>query len=370
MRTSTLRAAAGGLVVTRAEVEERVIAPVIGESFRVPVPVARVRRAAGARAARQVKAWVDDVLSEHGRPEWRRPWREAVNAAAEHLERYARLDLSRYRFVLLPRQSHPIVRALILMAEEQGIPTVFLPHSPMTTWQVDLPFSYAGLRGDAERELVVARLAADPARILVVGNPATTVLEDPMPPLRADLPGVLAVSPDPEPVLRHVIELLQQGGLDRVLVAPHPRSDLSVLRRLMPHGWEMHRGNRTLELLRQGAPWMIQMSSGVAWEAAALGIPTADVRWNGREPDYPFLADETVFRSLRNPDDVVRFIATVSEFDREQSRVHARAWSAVDGAEAVTRIRAFLSDIDGPRPRIADGWAPGGALRVASRLRV
>ncbi|MFT4305515.1 MAG: hypothetical protein QM604_01345 [Microbacterium sp.] len=367
LRPSTLHAAAGGLVVTREVTEERAIGPVVGAASEVCPPRPRVRAGVHVGA---VKNWIDEVLRAHDRPEWRRSWREAANAVAFHLEQYDRLDLSRYRFVLVPRQSHPVVRAMILAAERQAVPVVFIPHSPMTSWQVDLPVSYAALRGEAERSLVVRRMGADPARLAVVGNPDATVLGAPMPSLRPELPGVLAVSPEPEPVLRRVIGLLRDAGLAQVTVAPHPRSDTAALRRMLPPGWRMHRGGRTTELLRQGPPWTIQMSSGVAWEAAVLGIPTADVRLDGRAPDYPFLADESVFPALRDADDVARFTAGAAGVSRERLRAHASSWCATDGADAAARARAFLDGVDGPRSRIADGWRPGGTLRSASVLGV
>lgn len=369
-RPSVLRAARDGLVVTRAVTEERVLDPVIGTAEAVELPALHSRpgRSADGAAVREVKAWIDETLRTHDRPEWRRPWRETANATACQLKQYARVDLSRFRFVLVPRQSHPLVRALILAAEDQDVPVAFLPHSPMTTWQVDLPVAYAGMRGDAERAFAVERTGADPARIAIVGNPDVAVLGESMPLLQPDAPGILALSPDPEPGLREIVELLHAADCANVIVAPHPRSDLRMLRRVVPGHWELHRG-RTVELLREGPPWVIQRSSGVAWEAAALGIPTGEVRSRSRAPDYPFLADESIYPALRSPDDVTRFVAWARTADRDRLRAHALKWGSPDGADAVARAQALLDGIDGPRPRIADAWAPGGALRSTSVLR-
>lgn len=368
---SVLRAAGDGLIVTRAVTEERALAPIVGKA--TPAPMSEVRdrpgRVVDTASVRAVKAWIDDTLRSHRRPEWLRPWRDAANAAASQLEQYARVDLSRYRFVLVARQSHPLVRALILAAEDQNVPVVLLPHSPMTAWQIDLPVAYAGLRGEAERAVTAARTGADPERIAVVGNPDIAVLRESMPTLRSDAPGVLALSPDPEPVLREMVSLVQAAGCTDVVVAPHPRSDLRMLRRIIPAQWELHRGGRTAELLRAGSPWVIQRSSGVAWEAAALGIPTGDIRPSSGLPDYPFLSDERIFPALREVDDVRRFVTWARSADRYQLREHALAWGSPDGAEAVERARALLDGIDGPRARIADTWAPEGVLRSRSALR-
>ncbi len=371
-RPSTLRSARGGLIVSRAVTEERVIHPVAGKANVVPLSAIRSwpGRTMNDSAVRKVKGWIDEILRTHERPEWRRPWREAVNATGYYLDQYARLDLSPYRFVLAARQSHPLVRALILAADGQDVPVVFLPHSPMTRWQVDLPFSYAGMRGEAERTLVAEATNADHSRIAVVGNPDTAVLEAPMPVLRADAPGVLALSPDPEPVLRSMVVLLRDAGLSRVVVAPHPRSDLKTLRRIIPASWQVFPGTRTTDLLQQGPPWVIQRSSGIAWEAAAFGIPTADIRSAAGAPDYPFLADESVYPALRSSEDVRRFVASAPIADRLRIRAHATSWVTVDGSDAVRRARALIDAIDGPRSRINDEWAPGGTLRSASVLGV
>lgn len=367
---SVLRAAGDGLIVTRAMTEERVLSPVVGSATPVQVPELRTRpgRVAGAAAVQAVKAWIDETLRSRQRPEWLRPWRDAANATACQIEQYGRMDLLRYRFVLVPRQSHPLVRALILAAEDQGVPVAFLPHSPMTAWQIDLPVAYAGLRGEAERAFTVAHTGADPERIVIVGNPDVSVLREPMPALRPDAPGVLALSPDPEPVLREMVALVQSAGCSDVVVAPHPRSDLRMLRRIIPAQWELHRGGRTADLLREGPPWVIQRSSGVAWEATALGIPTGELRPGSGLPDYPFLANERVYPALREADDVRRFVTWARSTDRHRLREHALAWGSPDGTEAVARARALLEGIDGPRARIADAWAPGGVLRSRSVL--
>lgn len=371
-RFTSLYTARGGLVGTRAVTEERVLGSVVGTAERIDLPNPRRGSLDPGRSAalKTAKTWIDATLGSHGRPELRRLWQETANATAYQMQQYTRLDFSRFRFVLVHRQSHPLVRTLIIAAEDQGVPVAFLPHSPMTAWQVDLPFSYAGVRGEAERAFAVDLTGAEPARICVVGNPDVTVLATPMPPLRPESRGILALSPDPEPILRETIELLRSAGCTHVAVAPHPRSDLQMLRRILPPTWRLHERSRTAELLREGPPWVIQRSSGVAWESAALGIPTGDLRSGSRPPDYPFLADENVFPALRDSGDISRFVASASTVDRVRLREYAGVWGSPDGPQAVARAQAFLDGIERSRPRIADAWGPNGVLRSRSELAI
>jgi len=362
----------GVLVVTRAVNEERVVDPLLPGRSPVSFPGLRDRPDGEARrdpAAVELLAWAEGFLVRHGRVELLPRWRDAVWGTAHHLQRYLAADWSRFRAVVVPRQSHPFVRALIVAAEAHGVPVVFVPHSPLTHWQVDLPVSYAGMRGVAERETIVRVMGADPVRIDVIGRPDTDLIEAPMPVLRRELPGVVAVSPDPEWQLRELFELVRAADVGPVVVAPHPRSDRAVLQRIVPRGWSIASTNRTLELLREGPPWLIQCSSGVAWESAVLGIPTGDVRLGGRRPDYPFL-ESPVFAALTSSDDVRRFVGAAAARDRAALRAESLGWCAIDGAAAVARGRALIDSADRALAgrRIADAWAPGGVLERRSPL--
>lgn len=367
---SRLRVFGDVLVVTRSVNEERVLDPVIGRVSDLPrsltIPISgSSTRDVSARAATQ---WVERALDHFGRTELAPAWRHAVNSTVHQLRWWRAFDLTRFRCVLIARQTHPLLRALIVAADAQHVPLAFIPHSPLTAFQTDLPVSHAALRGPAEREWVVRATGADPTRIATIGNPATSLLDAQPPALDQRLPGVLAVSPDPQPVLQRVIALMLDAGLSDVTIAAHPRSDLRMLRRLLPHGWSLAHSGRTADLLRRGHPWVIQMSSGVAWEAAALGVPVGDVRLSERPPDYPFLADATIFPPLRTAEDVRRFVANGASVDRHELRSYAQRWCATDGEDSVLQARSFLAGIDGVRPRIVDGWAPGGTLHRASQL--
>ena len=145
------RRAHGGLVLTRSPNEERALAPVIGVApdLRRASETSISGVAAHDATAVRMKQRVDAFLERHDRPELRASWRHAVNATQHELRRLETVDLTQFRFILLARQTHPLLRALILRAEEQGVPVVYVPHSPLTRFQVDLPVSFAGLRGDA-----------------------------------------------------------------------------------------------------------------------------------------------------------------------------------------------------------------------------
>lgn len=368
---SRTREALGGLVATRSPNEERALTPIIGEA---PSPRRRPSSGVPGVAAHRdsvvrVRRRIDAFLQRHNRPELRASWHHAANSTQHELQRLDRVDLSHFRFLLIARQTHPLIRALILRAEAQAVPVAYVPHSPLTDFQIDLPVSFAAVRGEAEREWLASKAGADPDRIAVVGNPATDITTEALPLLgEPSGPGVVAVSPDPEPALRRMFALLTAGGVREAIIAPHPRSDLRLLQRLLPQGWSIYQGGGTIDLLLTGPPWVVQSASGVAWESAVLGIPTADIRLDNRPPVYPFLTDESSFPALRVAEDVRAFIAAAARVDRRRLRETALRWCAEDGPQSVARIRSHLAGRLLPGPRIVDAWAEGGALVRESPL--
>ncbi|WP_029150377.1 hypothetical protein [Microbacterium indicum] len=354
----------GGLVATRSPNEERALAPILGRDPLAQPLTTTSRPGSASRAAAPVRRRIDAFLAARGRPELRASWHHAANMTAAEIACLARTDLSSHDFVLISRQTHPLMRALILAAERDGVPTVYVPHSPLTRFQADLPVTHALMRGAAERDWIAAQAGADAERIAVVGNPATAITSLPAPTLAE--PCVLAVSPDAEPTLRGHIALAADAGLTDVVVAPHPRSDLAVLSRLVPASWTIDGAGRTISLLERGPRFVLQASSGVAWESASLGIPTGDLRLAGRAPDYPFL--DSVIPALGSPDDVAAFAASAATTDRDALRAHAAAWCASDGSDAVAAARSALAGLPAARGRITDLWAPGGSFRAGSAL--
>lgn len=358
--------------MTRAENERRIIRPIVGgpgtptqiQGIDGKVPPRAVRRSTDALD------WVAETASLLDRRDLRAQWHATAIATEQHRRAYERVDFSQYRCVLVPRQSHPFVRALIQAARNQGVPVAYIPHSPLTLRQVDLPVTHAGLRGEAERALIAATTGADAARIDVVGNPSIDILTAEPPQISASQAGVLALGPDPERRLADVIELLTSAGLQDILVAPHPRTDARTLRRSIPRGWSVHTGARTLDLLRQGPPWVIQRNSGAAWESAALGIPTANIKLSDDPPVYPFL-DTPRVTAVSSPDEVRSFVANASNVDRGALRRQMREWCTYDGEDSIERARRFLDRASNDRTcttPIADVWARGGTLWARSPL--
>ena len=184
-------------------------------------------------------------------------------------------------------------RALVLAAREAGITTVYIPHAPVISDArlVDLPVDYAGLRGPAEIDHYEA-LGAPGGRLTVVGNPAIGEQRRGAHGPRVREP-VLATGADDPEALRATIELAHSVFGERCVLSPHPRTDPDSLRELMPDGWRLWTG-RTLDLLQQGPPALVQSSSGVALEGLGLGIPTIELAFPNTEPNYPFLRDPPV----------------------------------------------------------------------------
>lgn len=369
--TAGSHAAAGDiLIVTRAENERRVLTPVLGEGVTLETPTALLAALgdAAAKRARPTLRWVDELARRIGRTDLRDQWRAMTVATERHRMAYAQMDLSVYRCVLVPRQSHPFVRALIHESRAQRVPVAYIPHSPLTFWQIDLPVDHAGLRGPAERDYVVAATGADSERISVIGNPATDLLSADLPQLDERLPGVLALGATSESRNLHLIESTIAAGIEHVVVAPHPRSDMRALRKALPRSWAVHEGT-TVDLLRQGPPWLLQSQSGIVTDAAALGIPTAEVTLEDEPRVYPFLGADSICH-VASPNEIRYFTETARTSDRARLRETLRAWVACDGEDARSRARDFLAAITpaDAGPPIMDAWAPGGALHRTSVL--
>ncbi|WP_449283281.1 hypothetical protein [Leucobacter sp.] len=293
------------------------------------------------------------------------------------LTQYRAFDLSGYRGVLVATQHSPIMRALMVAAEEQGVPVVYVPHAPVAAnlAYLDLPVSYAGLRGVGEQHYYVDELGIPASLLDAVGNLASDVLSQAPPSVRRDGAGVLALSPHEPEVLSRIFSAVAAGSLGEMVVAPHPRSDLAQITGMMPAEWSLYEGERTLDLLASGPPFLFQFSSGVAWESAALGIPTATVHIDDAAVNYPFLADESVYPAIRTPEDATRFasLARAGGVDQERLRRHAEEWCSVDGDRAAARLSELLGRVAAPgradRPaRLHDGWTARGAALSRSWL--
>jgi hypothetical protein len=264
--------------------------------------------------------------------------------------------------LVLATTQAPEPRALLSVARARGIPTVYLPHAPVLRdpYLQDLPCDYAGLRG--EREVAMSSPNGCGVQPELVGTPA---IEEPgLAPLEPDAPVVLAPSPFDPQLVAELCRMVEHAAPPRVVVAPHPRQDLSVLRRACPPEWEIAT-IRTVDLLREGARCIVQHSSGVALEAMLLGIPVIECTLGRSQPPaYPFLADEFCHRVDDGPS-LRRALEAIDEAGgdpsgRERLRAWGRSWCSPCGPEAVGAACELIrrAHRDGPRAKpIRDVWA-------------
>jgi hypothetical protein len=250
-------------------------------------------------------------------------------------------------------------RALAHVARERGIASVYIPHAPVLgdAELVDLPVDYAALRGPGELDHYTD-FGVDRARLDVAGDTSIDGVLQPAV-IDPDRPIVFAPSPDPPDQLEAMVALIAASTDDPVVVSPHPRSDVRSLRAVMPAAWSVWEG-RTLDVLRQGPPVLIQRSSGVALEAMQLGVPVIELSFSGDTPGYPFIRDpfarfasdaEQLGQRLgesRNAEPAAR--AELAEW--------ASKWVAAAGPEAASRAAAVIdrASAQGPLDPIWDAW--------------
>lgn len=268
------------------------------------------------------------------------------------------LDAHQPAVVVAGTQHHTFVRAILHAARLRSTPSIYFPHAPVANnlAYLDLPFDLAGLRGPREVDFYVER-NADPARLTVAGNPgvalAANVTPQPGPP-------VLAVPAGPTALVRQIVEFVRDATLGPVTVAPHPGSDHESLRRLLPAGWTLHEQGRTFDLLLERDAPVIQMSSGVAWEAAAVGRPV--VQLDIQEGlNYPFISEPYV-PHVSTSEELTSTIQSLQAEEAESPEIKdwAFQWCSAIGTEAAERARALIYSAtqDPPDPGMAlDGWS-------------
>lgn len=293
-------------------------------------------------------------------------WSFILKHASWCLSLAKKTNLSKYKFIAVSSGHAPYARAFIWEAAKAGVPTLYVPHAPVgaNAQYMDLPTSAVGLRGEGERELYSRVLGIKLERMAVVGNPASDVLEEQIPKIDINKNGILALSPQPIEVLERIIGAVERSGLTELSVAPHPRSDVARLKKMVPLSWTIEEGRRTLDLLRDGPPFLLQHSSGVAWEAIALGIPTMQISLDAASPNYYFLRDESVFPSadVSDPAAIAHFVKTLdhSEFHRKELRDYAFWWCGCDGAQSREKLINLLSTAgQWPSSMVFDGWGSG-----------
>lgn len=387
-KTPKLLSVDDGIAIWTQTNDERAIRPVLegsvvsplrfGSSLGIPWP-SLIRSKEVRKARNELRSLItspagEPTLSDASRSTLFRWVDRMTPVILDLIRRYEDLDWPSIRYVLTASHASYLVRPLILVAESYDVPVISIPHAPHTNWDLDLPVAYPAVRGPADAAEFVERFSLSRNDLTIIGNPSSDVLNSPAPQISPDSPGVVALSMLPTDVMATSLKLLADAGLSNACVAPHPRTDLRTLQRYLPMGWRIHEGGRTLDLLKSGPPFVIQFSSGVAWESAALGLPTAEfvTSMSSRSGQFSFLADQSIYPRIGCIDDAQRFLSSVEhrKIDREQLRAHALLWCPVDGAEAIARTRSLMEEATrGKRPkRVLDGWAADGPSWAASGL--
>ncbi|MEV8337709.1 hypothetical protein [Leucobacter sp. NPDC077196] len=375
-REASLRTAEHHLVVTETVNQERSLAPVFegGPRSLPPLSAGEGTEAVESEVVREVRSRLRRALSNEEPLLVAALEHRLYKAARAHMQ-FRRLDLSAYRGLVVATQHSSSVRAAILAAEEQGTPVTYIPHAPVAGNPVylDLPASTAGLRGVGESDYYSRELGIPAASLDVIGNLGSDLLETPAPAIRPGAPGILALSPHPSETLERMFSLVSDASIGELIVAPHPATQLKDVRPLMRPGWQLAEGWRTMDLLTEGPAFLLHLSSGVAWESAALGIPTATIRLDQTPVNYPFLVDESVYPSIFTSSEAASFVARArgGVIDRSALLAHARRWCSFDGVEAKERLRVLLRRNPGESAEsqtrcLHDGWSAGGAALARS----
>lgn len=198
------------------------------------------------------------------------------------------LTVQSVRLLVVATQHSYHIRALCLEARRRGIATIYFPHAPVAdnSQYRDLPFDHAGLRGQAEVEFYRSIGVFERESFQVTGNPTI----DTYPPVRigTDAPILLGLSPASRTRLEQIVDLVRPVERFGVRVAPHPASDVRLLRKVLPRSWEISERGRTMAELLSGPRCLLVQSSGVALEALLLGLPVIELSLGGR-PNYPFI---------------------------------------------------------------------------------
>lgn len=325
----------------------------------IEVPMSPVRLFEWARRARELAA--DLVAAAQTAAldvDARRIYRLTFAGARAFCRGEAALARTVPSLVVVATQHAAIVRPVLHLARIACIPTLYFPHAPVADNRAykDLPVDRAALRGQGEVDFY-RKLGAE-GELTVVGNPAVCV-DDP-PPLDESLPPVLAMS-DPKRA-DEIVDFVAAAVTGEVLVAPHPRDDVAAPRRRYPDHWRVWSAGSTFDLLRQGPTCFLQYSSGVAWEALALGIPTIELSSSGCS-NYPLIAEPHV-TFARNTDELKKALATSADIANDPERRHrltewAKHWCCITGIRAtdlcVDQIEVSLASRVQSGP-LLDSW--------------
>jgi hypothetical protein len=346
----------------------RVLRPIIeartvsgGEAVPVVPRLDRRRSVLWTVRALEYAGALDRSARDAGLPVSRADIRRYCLAGARALFRAESvMDPGRFRLLVVATQHAPNVRALLAIARERGIASLYFPHAPVgnNRQYADLPVDHAGLRGEGEVDFYRRLGVRDD--LAVVGNPMVGDLDDEAPRELREAP-VFAVSPYSERVLGELFRLVACVLGDKPLVvAPHPRSPSEQLERLMPATWRLSRATSTFQALTKGPRFLLQSSSGVAWEALALGIPVIQISYRGAKPGYALIREPFVptIHSSRGLANVVHSVESTDRVRRGQLREWARHWCSSGGTVARSASADLVDACLGAglkRPML-DGW--------------
>ncbi len=315
--------------------------------------------AAGTRDVHHARAAFERELTLPAPAALERALQAAVRARARAT---TALDALMPRLVVVASQHSTSSRAFIHAARERSIPTAYLPHAPAAdTYQYrDLPTDFAGLRGP--REVAFYRSLGACRDASVVGNPQAWIEAPPA--LDPDAAVIFAPRPQPPEQLRAQVAEVEAAA-PRVVVSPHPRMrGRAMYEGLWPAHWEVHDG-WTVELLRRGHPCVIQMSSGVAWEAMAHGVPVIELASTPAAPPLYLVIREPYAQVCTPALDLTEAVArarltAADSTARDRLMTWAQEWCAATGAEAVAAAVAWIDECLATSPSsipLLDHWA-------------
>lgn len=350
--------------------ERRVMEPIIGDAT-IATPTFTVKtfraRPVSKRAVRNIALSVYDRLeAELGRPAGlaglfvdRASFVRSVAVARRTLAEISTfLKATSPKTVVVGSPMNPLARAMVLVARELGIPSVYIPHAPAANqpWYEDLATDFAGLRGVGEVDFYTD-LGAAPDGLVSVGLPY--LADTQIPKIDGSLPSVFAPSPVAAPLFKQLILFVADGAGDNVIVSPHPRQSVAMLRTQMPRAWKFATDTSTAELLQKGYPRVIVHNSGVALEALRLGIPAMHVELVGSPSTY-VMYDSDAVASAASSDELATWCQSVAtEDEREKLVAVARQWASPVGDASVDAGRALIGRAiaHGPRPApLLDHW--------------
>ena len=300
-----------------------------------------------------------------GLPVWPKEVRTYCLAGARALVRAeGALTSDKTGLLVVATQHAPNMRALLATARQRAVPSVYFPHAPTAANRQysDLPVDYAGLRGAGEVDFY--RQCGVSGDLPQVGNPGVGDFLEDQARILKEAP-VFAVSPHDAAVLADLFRLTVSAiGAENVLVAPHPRSDRKELTRNMPLSWGLWSKGTTLDLLRRGPKFVVQHSSGVAWEALALGIPVIQLSYPKESAPYPVIARPYVLFAHSTPslsEAVAQAVALSSDRKgRDELRSWATYWCDSVGRRAREACVELINQAlqGGLRSDVLlDGWA-------------